>query len=111
MAAAQTFEVVRTYTVPSDTTTFTLSSISQSYTHLYCVTNIYNNEVTSELFDITNDISETEHDDLADCVTDAFYYTYIDRGLWDAEILPYINNLNESRSLLDILKEELKALN
>ena len=45
MAAAQTFEVVRTYTVPSDTTTFTLSSISQSYTHLYCVTNIYNNEV------------------------------------------------------------------
>ena len=73
--------------------------------------NIYNNEVTSELFDITNDISETEHDDLADCVTDAFYYTYIDRGLWDAEILPYINNLNESRSLLDILKEELKALN
>lgn len=44
MAAAQTFEVVRTYTVPSNTTSFTLNSISQAYTHLFCVTNIYNND-------------------------------------------------------------------
>lgn len=35
-----TFEPIATYTLPSDTATYTFSNISQSYTHLYVVVNI-----------------------------------------------------------------------
>ena len=37
-----TFEIVKTHTVPSNTTNVSLTSISSSYTHLYITTNIKN---------------------------------------------------------------------
>lgn len=67
-----------------------------------------NHELTSELFDVTNEIDDIPHDDIVDCIADAFYYFYIDRGMWDAEILPYINNINEdNKTLIDMFKEQL----
>jgi hypothetical protein len=71
-----------------------------------------NYDLTQELFDITNDDHENIHDDLTDCVTDAFYYTYIDKGLWDAEIEPHLQSQKyKERTILDDFLEELKALN
>jgi hypothetical protein len=40
MPAAQTFEPIMTYTVPSDTNNFALNTISQSYDHLLIMCNI-----------------------------------------------------------------------
>jgi hypothetical protein len=40
MAAGATFEPIATYTVPSDTNSYTFSSISSAYTHLYITCNI-----------------------------------------------------------------------
>lgn len=71
-----------------------------------------NYDLTQELFDITNDDHENVHDDLTDCVTDAFYYTYIDRGLWDAEIETHLRSQKyKERTILDDFLEELRALN
>ncbi len=71
-----------------------------------------NNDLTAELFDITNDSNENTHDDLADCVTDAFYYTYIDTGIWDADILPHIEEQKfKQKTILDDFFEELRAMN
>lgn len=71
-----------------------------------------NYDLTQELFDITNDDHENVHDDLTDCVTDAFYYTYIDRGLRDAEIEPHLQSQQyKKKTILDDFLEELRALN
>lgn len=69
-----------------------------------------NHELTSELFDVTNEIEDLPHDDIVDCIADAFYYFYIDRGMWDAEVTPILNEINNNKSLLDIFKEELRQL-
>ena len=79
--------------------------------HLYNENLNENHELTSELFDVTNDIDDLPHDDIVDCIADAFYYFYIDRGIWDAEVIPYLNSIEEEKSIIEIFKEELNSLN